>query len=313
MLNLNDAQAALGFLIGQTSHIESQVWEKKYPDITYSQFVPVDSSAHPWATSVTYFSTDKSGAADFLHHSANDFPMADINRNKEEKPVAMGGIGYQYDLEELNQARMLGINLPADKASAARRAYEEFVEAIAYTGNASKGFAGLANNASVTASSVADPADSGVDTTWETKTVEHILTDINAGVTGVWTASKTVELADTVLLPLTSLALLNNKRLDATMSMSVLEYIKKANIYTMQTGQPLKIGAVRQLETAGSGGTKRMVTYRRDPEVVKLHIPMPLQFLAPQQLLMTFRVPGMFRLAGVDVRRPGAMRYSDGI
>ena len=52
MLNqhqLNDAQAALGFLIAQTSHIESQVWAKKYPDLTYAEDIPVDTSAHPWA------------------------------------------------------------------------------------------------------------------------------------------------------------------------------------------------------------------------------------------------------------------------
>ena len=120
-----------------------------------------------------------------------------------------------------------------------------------------------------------------------------------------------IDLADTLLLPLSSYAFISTKRLDETMSMTVLEYVTKANIYTMQTNKPLRIRARRELETAGTSGHKRFITYKRDPEVLKLHLPMPLQFLAPQQVLMTFIVPGMFRLGGLDIRRPGAFRYRD--
>lgn len=313
MLNahhLNDAQAALGFLISQTSHIESTVWEKKYPDLTYAEDIPIDSSAHPYATSVTYYSTDKAGAAKWAHHRGQDFPLVDVNRTKFETPVAMAHIGYDYDLEELNQARMLNINLTADKASAARRAYEELVSGVAYVGDTVKNFTGLTNYAGITPADVADGAGAA-DTTWETKTADEILKDINEALTNTWTASKTIELADTVLLPLSSYSFIATKRLDPTMSMTVLDYITRANIYTMQTNKPLRIRARRELETAGTSSHKRMITYKRDPEVLKLHLPMPLQFLAPQQVLLNYVVPGMFRLGGLDIRRPGAVRYRD--
>jgi hypothetical protein len=313
MLNqhqLNDAQAALGFLIAQTSHIESQVWAKKYPDLTYAEDIPVDTSAHPWAKSVTYYATDKTGKAAWLHGRGQDFPLVQTNRTKFETAVEMAGIGYDYTLEEINQARMLGINLSADEASAARRAYEELVDGVAYVGDADKGFTGLTNYSGISPSDVADGAGAA-DTTWETKTADEILKDINEALTGTWTASKTIELADTLLLPLSSYAFISTKRLDSTMSMTVLEYLEKSNVYTMQTKKPLRIRARRELETAGTSGHKRFITYKRDPEVLKLHLPMPLQFLAPQQVLMTFIVPGMFRLGGLDIRRPGAFRYRD--
>lgn len=67
------------------------------------------------------------------------------------------------------------------------------------------------------------------------------------------------------------------------------------------------------LETAGAGSTHRMVAYRRSPDVVKMHVPMPLRWLQAEQRLLKFEVPGIFRLGGVEVRRPGAMRYLDGI
>ena len=94
----------------------------------------------------------------------------------------------------------------------------------------------------------------------------------------------------------------------------ILEWIERNNIYTRTTGQPLTIRGVWGLETAGSGATARMVAYRRDPTVVKLHMPMPFRFLpAYQDGPMLFKVPGIFRLGGVDVRPPKSMRYVDGI
>lgn len=316
-MNMFDAQAALGFLLSQTSHIEQQVWEKKYPDLTYAEDIPVDSSAHPWAKTITYFSSDKVGKAALLHGRANDFPLVDIERTKFETEIVMAGIGYDYSIEELNQAQMVvpRANLTADKASAARRAYEEFVDGVAYTGGGIAGFTGLINYAGITPTDVADGAGPA-DTTWETKTADEILKDVNETLTGIWTASNTVELADTLLLPLSTYAFISTKRLDATMTMTVLEYIQKANVYTMQTGKPLRIRARRELETAGVGSpnSKRMIAYKRDPEVVKMHIPMPLRFLPAFQVSpMVVQVPGIFRVGGVDVRRPGAFRYRDKI
>jgi len=312
MQKFNDApQQALGFLIAQTTHIESQVWEVKYPDILYPQFVPVDTSANQWAKTVTYFSVDKTGKAAWINGRSRDIPLADINRQKHETEVSMAGIGYDYSLEELNQARMLGHDLTADKAKSARRAYEEMVEDIAFVGDADKGFQGLLNNSTVSRADVAN----GVSTTpqWTTKTPDEILVDINAALSGVWIASKTVEMADTLLLPLAQYSLLATKRMASDVSTTILTWIEQNNIYTKVTGQKLMIRAMRQLTTAGNGGTARMVAYRRAPDVLKLHIPMPLQFLAPQQDVFTFLVPGMFRLGGVDIRLPGAVRYYDAI
>ena len=57
-----------------------------------------------------------------------------------------------------------------------------------------------------------------------------------------------------------------------------------------------------------------MVAYRRDPTVVKMHLPMPYRFLKPWQVgPIIWEVPGIFRFGGVDFRRPGAARYMDGL
>jgi hypothetical protein len=313
-----DAQQALGFLVSQTAHIEAQVYELQYPDIQYPALIPVDTSANEWATGVVFYSMDKVGIADWFTHLAKDIPLADVERSQFEHPIEMAAIGYRYTLQELGQAQMIpGTNLSADRAAAAYRAYEEFMDGIAMRGlppsGNTKGWTGLINDPNVTAGNVANDG-TGASTLWSTKTPDQILRDINDVLTGVYTGSLTVEMADTILLPVARLNYLATVARSSTSDMTILEYLRRNNTYTAITGAPLTIRAVRGLETAGAGASARMVAYRRDPQVVKLHLPMPHRFLQVWQTgPLVFDVPGIFRTGGVEIRRPKAFRYADGI
>src|SRR5215471_7812 len=143
-LNLMDSQQALGFLVSQTTYIEAEVYRIQYPDIIYPQLVPIDTAASEWAKSVTYFSLDKVGAADWLDGMATDMRYADVNRAKFEQGIEMAGVGYRYTLEEIGQAMMVpGLNLTSERAEAARRSYEEFMDKHARLGDANKNMTGL--------------------------------------------------------------------------------------------------------------------------------------------------------------------------
>jgi len=299
-------QAALGFVVSQTSHIERQVNETAYPDIQYPSLIPVDTSAHPFAKSVTYYSSDKFGRADWINGNADDVPLAGTELSKHETAVHMAAIGYGYGYEEINHAQMLGVNLQADDAMAARRAYEEMVDRVALTGDMTKGFQGLINNTSVTAGAVTTGD-------WATATEDQILADVNNTILAVGTDTNFVSMANTLLLPYEKMNYLATNRLGDTQS-TILNFLRDNNTYTAMTGQPLTIRAVRGLNTAGAGSTARMVAYRRDPQVLKLHIPMPHRFLPVHQSgPLNFVIPGVFRLGGLDIRRPKEVRYGDGI
>ena len=313
MLTTDAQQQGFSFLLSQTSHIEQQVWAQKYPEITYQDNVPLDFSANEWVKTVTYFSSDMRGKAEWFHGRSNDVPLADISREKFETPVSMAAIGYDYTDEELAQAMMVTprVNLTADKAIAARRAYEEKCESVAYVGDATKNFKGLINNSTVTATTVAVGA--ATTAAWSTKTPAEIRKDINDALTGVWNTTKQIAMPDTILLPPTKMAYLANTQNSSSSDVSLLEYIIKYNTYTMLTGKPLKIQALRQLISAGAASTDRMVVYRRSPDVVKMHIPMRLKFLPPERQILRTIVPGIFRLGGVDIRLPSEITYWDGI
>ena len=305
-IQLMDSQAALGFVTSQTSHIETQVNARKMPQIQYPGLIPVDTTAHPFAKSVTYFSSDKVGQAGWINGNAGDIPLVNGDMAKHETQVFMAGIGYGFGLEEVQQAQMLGLNLAADGAMAARRACEEMIDRVAISGDSTKGLEGLINNSSVT---VASAVTGG----WTAATADQILGDVNAALQVVSTATNYVALSDTLLLPPSRMNLIASRRLGDT-SMTILEFLLKNNIYTAQTGQPLVIRTVRALETAGVGSVQRMIAYRRDPEVLKLHMPMAHRFLSAfTKTALYTEVPGIFRLGGLDIRLPKEVIYVDGI
>lgn len=312
-LNMYDAQQALGFLIEQTTHIETEVYKIQYPEIIYSQLIPIDTSANEWAKSVTYFSMDKVGQADWFDGMANDIRLADINRQKFEQGIEMAGIGYRYTLEELGQAMLIpNLNLSSERAEASRFSYEQFMDKLAYLGSVPKNFTGLINNAGVTRVDAINDG-TGASRLWTAKTADQMTRDVQGALTGVYEGSNTVQMADTVLLPVDAINQLSIARIPNTME-TALTYLAKNNLLTFTTGQPLTIRGVLGLGTAGSGTTGRMVAYRKDPRVLKLHVPMPHRFLPVWQTgPITFDIPGIFRTGSVEIRLPAAIRYVDGI
>ena len=126
-------------------------------------------------------------------------------------------------------------------------------------------------------------------------------------------ATNYIAAADTLLMSPERRQILIQRRLEGT-TMSLFQWVMQTNTYTAQTGQPMMVRAAHGLSTAGVGGTQRMVAYRRSPQVLKLHYPMPHQFLpARPQGVLRWVVPGIMRLGGLDIRRPMEMCYRDGI
>ncbi len=312
-LKLMDAQAALSFVNSQLTYIEGEVDKIEYPDIQYPDLIPVDFSAPDWVKSVTYYSSDRVGKADWFNANARDVPKVELDRNRLETAVELASIGYGWNIEEISQAQQAGVKLGADKADAAREAYEEFVDDIALYGNTDKGFYGLISYPGVTATNaLADGA--GASSLWTAKTPVQIARDINSVLTASWVTTKQIGIMDTILLPPSQFAYLVTTMFDTNGNVTIFDWLMKSNILTVTTGRKLVIRAVRGLETAGAGSSARMVAYRRDPKVLKMHIPMRHRFLdAMRSGPLMYEVPGIFRLGGLDVKRPAYIRYLDQI
>ena len=138
--------------------------------------------------------------------------------------------------------------------------------------------------------------------------------DINDAIDGIYVGTETVVRADTVLLPPSAHSLASRTLVTKEFDMTVLKWVMENNSFTAETGQPLRIRVCRGLENAAAGNTGRLIAYRRDPTVLRLHCPMTFSF---DDVFMAspyrYVVPGMMRTGGLEIRQPGAIRYIDGI
>lgn len=297
-VQIMDAQAALAFVLSQRTHIETEVLRKPYPEIKYSRMIPIDTSANPYAPSVTFFSQDSVGKPKFINGKGDDVPLVDILRDKFEQTVHLGAIGYSFSLEEIGAAQQANRSLSSDGAEAAREAYERFVDEVAFIGSTQLGIEGLFNTTGITSAAAGQTFAAG--------TPAQNLATINTQLTAIMTATNGVEMANTIVLPITVYGQLATQQIAPESTMTVLDFIRQANVYTTMTGQPLTIEASHRL-------TDTMVIYRRDPGVLKMHMPMPLMFIPPQARGLQIDTFGMFRFSPVNIRRPGAMRYVTGV
>ncbi|ULJ73602.1 DUF2184 domain-containing protein [Rhizobium gallicum] len=318
---VNDAQA-LAFVTAQAYRINQTVYETRFPDWDFARLIYVDTTGPAWSPGILTYTSDLTGAAKFQSGYAKDIPLADVSQDMQTKTFHLAAIGYQYNIEEINTAIQIGSSLPNRRARAAKLAYTKFMYDLTLSGNTEKGLGGLINYPGVT--TVIVPADgTGSVTFWVdedgvgTKTPAQIVRDINLALQGISLATFETELADTILLPVEAYNYIAATPYSATTMETILSFIMRTNIYTLTTGRPLTIRTVRELGTAGVGaaaGTGRMVAYKNDQDYVKLHLPMPHQFLPIyQDGPLNWQIPGIFRTGGVELLTTVAFRYMDGI
>lgn len=291
-----DAPAALGFVLSQRTHLETEVLNRPYPEFKYARMIPIDTSAHPYASSVTFFTRDSVGKAKFINASGDDIPYANTTMSKFEQTVMTAGIGAQWSLEEIGAASQLGISLSTDELDAARMAYERLVDDVAFVGDTGIGVEGLFNTTGITSTAAG--------TAWNVATSAQIVQQVVDDFTAVRTASLGMETADTLVLPIAQHALIVTKAYGVEGAATVEQYLQSALSKLM--GKPITIESDYRL-------TNKAVIYKRAPDALKLHMPMPLQFIPPQMFNFKVKTLGMFRFSALNIRKPVTMRYRTGI
>lgn len=291
----------IAYLRAQSAIIEKEAVELDY-NSQYSELIPVSTQGNPFAAAAVFASSTKVGRAGWIGGNADDLPRADLDMKEVVKPVHTAAIGYGYGFEELGIAQAMGINLAADKAIAARRAYEEFVDVIAFNGDSTKTIKGLTNLVSGSYKAKTD----NVANNWSD--ADNLMAMLTAKLLETGSGNKPT--ADTILLPPAMYSLLATKFL--ANGVSYLDQMQNASVITGITGKAITIRAVSGLDTAASGSKARVILYKRDPSVVQLYIPMPHRFLPVyQDGPLRYEVPGVFRIAGVNVKRPDDVMYLD--
>lgn len=308
---MSDAQVGYAFLTPQLHRIEAEVYSIKYPSFDISRFMTIDSSGDMWDVGTVVYSMDKVGQAEFMGGGAFDMPYASTQMSQGVRNFHLAAIGYEWNTQELQRAAKLGRSLSADKAQAAVLAADRFIYGIAMTGKtprgeSEKGWTGFINNGSAPSAQVAADGTSS-SRLWSAKTPDLILRDINAALTAVETGTGETHVANTLVLPTSAYNYIATTRVGDTNS-TILSFLLANNV----AGEGLTILKSRELETAGTGNTTRMIAYDNNPQVLKFMLPGAHQFLpAFQKSSLVYEVGGIMNVGGVDVRLPKAIVYRD--
>ncbi len=293
----------LAFYISQLAALEAKIYQAKYRNIVYQEFVPVDTSDPEWVDSIEYISYDAVTIGKFVGANARDLPQSDINANKSTIKVGYAGNSYSYSLDELRKSQAMNIPLDTAKAASSLRGFQEHCQRLAFRGDADRGMFGLFNNPNIQLST------STVD--WATATGPQIVADANAALIAVWQNSAETHLPNVLAMPSDKWAVLSETRMEPGTDTTVLEFLKKNNLYTAYTGQPLTIKPNFELKTAGTANVPRLMAYELNDENLVMKMPMAWRSLAPQPKDLQIKVPAEYKVGGVEFRYPGSAAYRD--
>jgi hypothetical protein len=302
----HDAQQAAGFAIPALYRTHATVFEQKYPSFDYAGLVPVNTDGDMWDIGTLVYSGDIAGAANYIGGKGFDIPNASVNFQQGSTGFFLAGVGYELGLQEVNRASRMNVAIDGRKATSARKIADKFVYDRVIRGSTVKNFTGLVNNASV-------PTANAPTGTWSTATPAQILADFNTALEDVYTNSGETAVADSVLLPTAKFLFLNRTQLTNT-AMSLLSFVQQNNSFTAVTGRPLDIRPSRELATAGSGSTARMIAYEKSPDNMEFFLPGMFEFMAPfATSSMTWRVDGIMNVGQLEIYRPKTVSYRDNI
>lgn len=298
-IDLDDAQQTLAFLTPQLLRVEQGVYMVKYPAADYADFMPVDTQGTVWTAGSLFYSGDIAGKPEWFDVAADDMPYADVSRTQFLQENHIAAIGYKFNRGDLERGQQLGVNVIADKADAASKTAERFIHKTAMFGDGAKYATGFVDDALMTIDAIESiDADSDVDS--DIKVVNDLLTQV---------ATDTLEtyFADTLAVARSTYNVMASKRVDNT-GISLLRYLQENSVIG-----GIRIIPTRHLETAGAGGSKRMIAYANSPDVHRFHLPGGGHQFFPQWQKGPFswEVPGIMAIGGYETRIPKAKVAGD--
>ena len=312
IISVDAQQQAYAYLVGQLQHLEPQAYRRPYPNIRYPTLVPVDTSANAFAQGVTYISAEGYGTAEFVGRGGEDFPVVSTSRDKHSVLVDTLGSSYEYDMFELEAARLMNQDLSVENVALVRRVMEERIDKIVFSGESSLSWDPLWKKTGIDILTLGNGAAGTA--TWATKTPQEIIRDVNRIHGHVYEGSKQAFRVNTLLIPPSAYSYIVGTTISDASSTTILEFIKNANILSAETGEELVIRGIHGFENAGPAKVGRAMAYWRDDSVLKLHLPMATRFLPLfQKTPTTWQHAAIFRTGGLEIRMPTAMVYADGL
>lgn len=199
-MRFDDVEDASLYFARELDYIKAQSYDVEYPELTALSLFPISNEVNPGAETVTYYSYDKTGVAKIINNYATDLPRADVKGKPSTGYVKSVGASYGYSVQDMRASRMASKSLDVRKAEAARYAVDFELNRIAWAGDKENGLIGVLSPENDIPLYTVPNGASG-KTSWESKTADEILADLNGMQKQVSRTTKNVERPDTLALP----------------------------------------------------------------------------------------------------------------
>lgn len=292
------------FTENQLKEIDTTLFSTKFPDILFRNFIPV-KHINNGKSVYSYKMYTHYGVAKWISDYASDLPRAGVKAEEFFRKMASFAIAYGWSFQEMRAAAASKEPLEDEEARAARRAVEEFFEAVALSGDSNLGILGILNQVNTTLYTV--PNGVSGSSKFKDKNPDEVLADLNGIANNIVASTSDVEKPDTLLLPTTQYTDIASRRIGDGSSGTILKQFLETNQYIKQ------VSSWWRLAGAGQGGSDRMIAYKRDPANIQMIIGQEFETFAAQIKNLTVVVPCHARTGGVVVRFPLSMSYGDGI
>ena len=292
--------------------IETQSYDILYPDLEARECFPTFDFGGPGAQFLTFRSYDKVGSASVINGRATDLPKADISGTEHTIGVKSIGTSYDYDIDEIEAAKMAGLPLEARRAEAAKRGYEETINAIAWNGGEGlRGFFSTEN--AVPQISLAKAIIDYTDPHNSAHPIEVAMM-LHALVNSKFAETKKIHKAEFMWMSVELYHYLTSTPMSEQFpNETIMSYFLRTNMYIKSLDQ---VKALNQLaHTENRLGEDLIVIGQMNVagrQTCRLREPLPLQFLPVQIHGMTYEIPARGRFAGVEVTYESAFTIATG-
>jgi hypothetical protein len=293
--------------------LTAKAYEVEYEVLPFRDVFPIINQGGAGVKEITSEVYDFFAKAQVISAAGKDIPFVAGGGKEIKYPVVMWGIGASWTIQELqafvvaqrnNRARYSPEQI---RQKAALRGVEEALNDQAFFGLPSAGIYGFMDNPLIPVG-VVDQGVSG-QTTWENKTADEILADVNGLADSIYVGSKMREKPNKLLLPPSKWSLIKNRRLD-NRDISILTYLLENSQYFKS---PEDIIPVNEYEAAGYNSTGKMTAYNKNEDKVCVEIPEETQTMPVQQQLFSYMLLWYAYSAGAVVRFPRSVAHSEGI
>lgn len=308
--------SGMAFLVSELEKLDPKLREP-LTGTTYPRDIDIQSGGG-WVEATSALNVDYSasgqGEVGGVQNNVRRI-QADISKDLFKVMPYEISMGVKY--VDVQRGAVTGRSIEQIYDSGIRLDYDKYMDTNTYIGQEKYGTQGLINQKGVTAVAVA--AGVSAQTTWDKKTPEEILKDINEAINAGWAASQYDQSAipNHILIPpkqYTYLATTPLTVAGVTGGISILEYLLKNNI-AKNKGVDLFIGDCRWCEKAGTGQKDRMVAYVNHSRFVGMDVPVPLTRALTQPNVNTASYDSLYvsNVGQVKVHYIEPFVYRDGI